>query len=216
MVFPIRRAGCIAPGFRNDTCRPISKSTISAVLQCRKIHELSIIISSIVRGVHPPWGHDVFPLFQIPPIFETFSESVQNFPNFTSSRKIVPFSSAKISDDFFLKKSPTNFEFPPVFSVLVHFPLFRENYYFPPTFKNFSPMFSTNSPAFYMLSVYLVPSYFDHDAFMHHPMHVLDAPEYSLFDSAAKWVFSHSQMHIIKSQMHIIKGDCPCWWWLSL
>jgi len=26
--------------------------------------------------------------------------------------------------------------------------------------------------------VYFVSAYFDHDAFMHHPMHVLDAPVY--------------------------------------
>src|SRR6218665_1648604 len=38
-----------------------------------------------------------------------------------------------------------------------------------------SPLFYTNSPAFYILCVYF-PPYFDHDAFMHHPMHVLDAP----------------------------------------
>jgi len=33
-----------------------------------------------------------------------------------------------------------------------------------------------NSPAFYILYVYFIPPYFDHDAFMHHPVHVLDAP----------------------------------------
>src|SRR6218665_1317269 len=39
-------------------------------------------------------------------------------------------------------------------------------------------LFSKNSPAFYILFVYLVfpYMYFDHDAFMHHPMHVLDVP----------------------------------------
>ena len=30
-------------------------------------------------------------------------------------------------------------EFPPIFPVQVHFPLFRENYYFSPTFDKFSP-----------------------------------------------------------------------------
>ena len=28
-----------------------------------------------------------------------------------------------------------------------------------------------------MLAVYFVSPYFDHDAFMHHPMYVLDAPD---------------------------------------
>ena len=44
-----------------------------------------------------------FPLFQISLLFPTnLSDSVENFPNFTFSRKISRFSSAKISDDLFL------------------------------------------------------------------------------------------------------------------
>ena len=64
----------------------------------------------------------------------------------------------------------------PLFS-LFHYisPLFRENYY-PPTF--------TNSPSrlrkIHLLFTYFMcisfPPYFDHDAFMHHPMQALDAP----------------------------------------
>jgi len=70
----------------------------------------------------------------------------------------------------------------PLFSLfLVHIPLFRENYYFPPIFKN-SPLFWKNSPAFYILYVYFVPPYFGHDVFMHHPMQVLDAPDHTLGD----------------------------------
>jgi len=42
--------------------------------------------------------------------------------------------------------------------------------------NNFPHCFFLNSPAFYILYVYFVSPYFDHDAFMHHPMHVLDAP----------------------------------------
>jgi len=30
-----------------------------------------------------------------------------------------------------------------------------------------------------MAYVFFVRPYFDHDAFMHHPMHVLDAPDFS-------------------------------------
>ena len=44
----------------------------------------------------------------------------------------------------------------------------------PPKFlMTFSPLFYTNSPAFYILYVYFVSPYFDHNAFMH----VLDAPD---------------------------------------
>src|SRR6218665_1640987 len=94
---------------------------------------------------------------------------MENFRTFT-------FSSAKISDDFFLVIDHKCPNFPPYFCTLsVHFPLFRENYYFPPTLKNSLPLFSRNSPAFYVLFMYFFPPYFDQDAFMHHPMHVLDA-----------------------------------------
>src|SRR6218665_2035041 len=34
-----------------------------------------------------------------PPVSENFSQSVENFPNFTFSRIFFPFSSAEISDD---------------------------------------------------------------------------------------------------------------------
>ena len=58
---------------------------------------------SVSRGVHPPWGHDAFPpVSDFPLIFKKFSNSVENFPNFTLSRKNFRFSSAKISYDLFL------------------------------------------------------------------------------------------------------------------
>src|SRR6218665_1135903 len=68
------------------------------------------------------------PVSDFPPTFEKFSDSVENF---TFSRKISRFSSAKISDDLFLQSSTTHFEFPPIFPVSV---------YFPPTLKNFPPL----------------------------------------------------------------------------
>src|SRR6218665_2461036 len=82
-------------------------------------------------------------------------------------------SSAKISDDLLFSRQPQISNFPSVFPVSVHFPLFRENYYFP-LLSKISPLFLKNSPAFYIF--YVFSPYFDHDAFMHHPMHVLDAP----------------------------------------
>ena len=116
-----------------------------------------------------------FPPVSDSPIFEKFSDSVENFLNFTFSRKISRFSSAKISEDFF-QPSTTNFEFPPI-------PCFST---FPPVSRILliSPYFAKFAPSFrkiHLLFTYFVcisfPPYFDHDAFMHHPMHVLDAPE---------------------------------------
>src|SRR6218665_1769565 len=56
------------------------------------------------------------------------------------------------------------------------FPPVSRKLLFPPYFDKFPPLFYTNSPAFYILYVYFFSPYFYHDAFMHNPMHVLDAP----------------------------------------
>ena len=39
-----------------------------------------------------------------------------------------------------------------------------------------SPLFSANLRVFYIFYVFFVSPYFYHDAFMHHTMHVLEAP----------------------------------------
>src|SRR6218665_2500259 len=70
---------------------------------------------------------------------------------------------------------------PPIFEFLLYFLCFSifppasRKLLFPPTFSNV-PLFSKNSRVFYMLYVYFVSPYFAHDAFMHHTMHVMDAP----------------------------------------
>ena len=69
----------------------------------------------------------------------------------------------------------------PYFPSFSTFPsLFRENYYFPPTFTNFPPVFEKLTCFLYTLMCSSFPPYFDHDAFMHHTMHVLDAPVYRI------------------------------------
>ena len=45
---------------------------------------------------------------------------------------------------------------------------------FPPYFHKFPPVFKKFITFLHALCV-ISPPYFDHDAFMHHPMHVLDA-----------------------------------------
>ena len=68
------------------------------------------------------------------------------------------------------------FRISPLFSLFQYIsPLFREHVSFPPTFPNFPPLLGKFT-CFLILYVYFFPPYFDHDAFMHHPMHVLDAP----------------------------------------
>jgi len=55
------------------------------------------------RGVHTPWGNDPFSsCFRILPLFpKKFSDSMENFPNFSFSQEIFRFLSAKISYDVF-------------------------------------------------------------------------------------------------------------------
>jgi len=65
---------------------------------------------------------------------------------------------------------PKNFS---IFPISLHFPLFRPTLLFPPTFTNFLPVFFNG--ILHTLCVFRFP-YFDHDAFMHNTMHVLDAP----------------------------------------
>src|SRR6218665_3189489 len=67
-----------------------------------------------------------------------------------------------------------NFGFPPILPVLVHFPPDWRKLLFPPTFTNFPPVFGKFTS--FLHTFWVFPPYFDHDAFMVHPMHVLDAP----------------------------------------
>jgi len=83
------------------------------------------------RGIHPSEAlmHYLrvsnFPLFP-----RKFSDSVENFFNFTFSQDIFLFSSDKISYDFFSSLTK-NFEFPPIFAVSVHFPPISGKLLFP-------------------------------------------------------------------------------------
>jgi len=73
----------------------------------------------------------------------------------------------------------TDFEFP-LFSLFQYIsPLFRENYYFPPTLENLPPVLEKFTCFLHTLWVFRFPPYFDHDALIHHPMHVLDASGWS-------------------------------------
>jgi len=59
----------------------------------------------------------------------------------------------------------------------VHFPsCFTKILSFSSYFYNFPPVLGKFTCFLHGLCVFRFPPYFDHDAFMHHPMHVLDAP----------------------------------------
>src|SRR6218665_1519826 len=110
-------------------------------------------------------------MMHFPPCFRFQSY----FRTFTFSRKFFRFSSDKISDDLFFSHRPQISNFPPILPLSVHFPpVWRK--LFPPYFEKFTPCFQEIHLLFTYFSCISFPPYFDHDAFMHHPMHVLDAP----------------------------------------
>ena len=116
---------------------------------------------------------------------------VSDFPyflNFIFSRKSSPFSSAKISDDLSFSHRPQISNFLLLFSLFQYIsPLFRENYYFTPAFKNFPPAFRKIHLLFTWFLCISFPPYFEHDAFMHHPMHALDVPGCSSLYIGLSW-----------------------------
>ena len=67
-----------------------------------------------------------------------------------------------------------NFTISENFTEIHTFPLFQKKF-FPPSFNNFS-LFSIDLCDFYLIYVFFLPPCFDHDAFMHHTIHILDAP----------------------------------------
>ena len=96
------------------------------------------------RGIHPPWVNDAFPpCFRFPLFPKKFSDSVENFPNFTFF-KFFRFSSAKISYDLFLVINHKFRIFPPSFPISIHFPIsppISPKLFFPPYFSTFTPCF---------------------------------------------------------------------------
>src|SRR6218665_1806564 len=92
------------------------------------------------------------------------SEAMMYFPLFQISsyfRKIL-----RLCENFF--------EFPPYFSCFSTFPPVSGNFLFPPYFSKCPPVLEKFTCFTYFMCISF-PPYFDHDAFMHHPMYVLDA-----------------------------------------
>ena len=100
------------------------------------------------------------PLFQISPLFQ------KNFRTFWKILTILPF------PEKFLDFHPPKFLMT-FFLVIDH--KFRISPYFP-CFNTFPPCF-TQIHLLYTCFTCIFPPYFDHDAFKHHPMHVLDASD---------------------------------------
>ena len=97
------------------------------------------------------------PVSDFPPIFEKFSDSEENFHNFTFSRKNSLFSSAEISDDLLFSHRPQISNFPPIFPVSVHFPPVSRKLLFPPTLTNFPSVLDKFTYFLHTLRVFHFP-----------------------------------------------------------
>src|SRR6218665_1706097 len=117
------------------------------------------------------------PLFQISPLFlKIFRTFWKFFTILPFPEKFLDLHPPKFLMTFFFSHRPQISNFPSYFRCFSTFsPLFREHFSFPPTFTNFPPCFRQIHLLFTYFTC-IFPPYFDHDAFMHHPMHVLDAP----------------------------------------
>ena len=122
---------------------------------------LAYMLSTIFVQGRPsplrPWC--IFPpCFRFPPLFS------KNLKILWKIWKILPFPE-KISDFHppkflmtFFSHRPQILNFPPILPLLVHFPPWLAKIIISPLLSQISPLFSENSPAFYILSVYFPPT----------------------------------------------------------
>ena len=109
-----------------------------------------------------------FPHASVPPYFQKIFILCGKFSKFPE--KFLDFYLSKFLMTIFLViDQPQISNFPPVSRKLL----------FPPYFQKFPPVFEKFTCFLHTFCVFRFPPYFDHDAFMHQPMHVLDAPEHT-------------------------------------
>src|SRR6218665_3010441 len=89
----------------------------------------------------PPEAMMHFPLFQISSLFSKNFQTVENVQNFNFSHKFFHFHPPKFLMTFLLVIDHTFRISPSIFSVSVHFPPVSRKLLFPPTLKNFPPVF---------------------------------------------------------------------------
>ena len=119
-------------------------------------------IQVLLTGASTPRG----PCFWFPLFPNKFSGTMEKFSNFTFSQKIFNFHPPKFLMTFFVCHRLQILNSLPIFTVSVqHFPLLLW----------ISPQISSNLRVFTFFLWFSFPPYFDHDAFMHHTMHIVDA-----------------------------------------
>src|SRR6218665_28840 len=123
----------------------------------------------------------------IPPETMMHFPPVSDFPppfseNFLTLRKIftiLPFPEKFLDfhpPKFLMTFLKSNLKFSPYFLCFSTFLLCFAKIIIPSYFDKFPPCFRQIHLLFTYFTCISFPPYFDHDAFMNHPMHVLDAP----------------------------------------
>ena len=124
------------------------------------------------RGVHPPETMMHFPLFQISPYFRKIFWTLRKiFAILLFPDKFLDFHPPKFLMTFLVIDH--KFRISPLFSLFQYISLGK--LLFPLLWQNFPPCFTQIHLLFTYFTCISFPHCFDHDAFKHHPMHVLDA-----------------------------------------
>ena len=134
-----------------------------------------------------PKASDVFPPFQIFPLFSEFLRVWEHFPTFHQksmfhTRKLL-MTFLVINCEFRISHKKMKLIGLNIYGLCLPIIILPRTLHFPPIWKNllFAPTFLTSPDfvkftCFCILYMFFILPYFDHDAFKHHTMHVLDAP----------------------------------------
>jgi len=123
----------------------------------------------------PPEAMMHFPRFRFPPCFQTIFWLRGKFPKFYLFLKnFLIFIRQNFWLSFF-SHQPQILNFPLIFAVSIHFSLFRE-FFLSTLLLQISPWVRKIYVFLHTLCVFRFP-HFDHDTFMHHTKHVLDASD---------------------------------------
>jgi len=128
----------------------------------------------LFRDVHPPEA-----MMHFPPVsdFPLFSKKFQTlwkiFQMLPFPEKFLDFHPPKFLMTFFSHRLQIS-NFTPIFPVSVHSPCFAKIIISTLLSKMPPPCFRKSHLLFTYFMCISFPPYFNHDAFMHHPMHVLD------------------------------------------
>src|SRR6218665_420375 len=124
-----------------------------------------------------------FPCFRFPPYFRKMFRRSKILKMLPFPEKFLDFHPQKfLMTSFFFLVIDHKFRMSPCFPCFGTFPFCFAKIIIPPYFHKFPPCFRKIHLLFTYFMCISFPPYFDHDAFMQHPTHVLDASGYSQYE----------------------------------